>query len=75
MLSLNYYFTENGSIRFPKYIDYCRYMNLVRDKKEWTMRDIIVHAFESDLVDEEESVELFSDIFDTMCEEANGREI
>ena len=59
----NYYFTEEGSIRFPKYMDYCLYMTVQRDNS-WSVKQIIDHAFESDIVDEEETEGLYRQCFD-----------
>lgn len=63
MLFFNYYFTEEGSIRFPKYMDYCLYMTVQRDNS-WSVKQIIDHAFESDIVDEEETEGLYAQCFD-----------
>ena len=66
MLNLNYYFTEEGTLRFPTYYDYCLYMDLVRDD-DWSIKDIVTHALESDLVDEEETDGMFNELYDRLA--------
>lgn len=66
MLGFNYYFTKEGSIRFPKYMDYCLYMTIQRDSS-WSVKQIVDHAFESDLVDEEETDGLYEKCFDCIA--------